>query len=94
MEAEADDDRAGGLAAKPAGRAGDPFALLRRANNDFAPGRSGRGGRGLFRDGNANGQAEIGERVRDVRVGPDGNVYVVTDEEDGKLLRIEPPKAP
>jgi glucose/arabinose dehydrogenase len=37
---------------------------------------------------------EIGERVRDVRVGPDGNVYVVTDEEDGKLLRIEPPKAP
>ncbi len=36
----------------------------------------------------------IGERVRDVRVGPDGNVYVLTDEDDGKLWRIEPPKAP
>lgn len=37
---------------------------------------------------------EIGERVRDVRVGPDGNVYVLTDENDGKLFRIEPPKMP
>ncbi len=36
---------------------------------------------------------EIGERVRDVRVGPDGNVYVLTDENDGKLLRIAPPEA-
>jgi glucose/arabinose dehydrogenase len=37
---------------------------------------------------------DIGERVRDVRVGPDDNVYVLTDEEDGKLWRIEPPKSP
>jgi glucose/arabinose dehydrogenase len=37
---------------------------------------------------------EIGERVRDVRVGPDDNVYVLTDENDGKLYRIEPPKTP
>ena len=37
---------------------------------------------------------EVGERVRDVRVGPDDNLYVLTDEEDGKLLRIQPPKAP
>ena len=36
----------------------------------------------------------LGERVRDVRVGPDDNLYVLTDEEDGKLLRIQPPKAP
>lgn len=35
---------------------------------------------------------EIGERVRDVRVGADGNVYVLTDENDGKLLRIAPPE--
>ena len=34
---------------------------------------------------------EIGERVRDVRVGPDDAIYVLTDEEDGKLLKIEPP---
>lgn len=37
---------------------------------------------------------EIGERVRDVRVGPDDNVYVLTDENDGKLFRVEPPKTP
>lgn len=28
------------------------------------------------------------ERIRDVRVGPDGFVYVLTDERDGKLLRL------
>lgn len=32
------------------------------------------------------------ERIRDVRVGPDGNLYVLTDETDGALLRIEPPR--
>lgn len=32
------------------------------------------------------------ERIRDVRVGADGNVYVVTDEPDGALLRLEPPR--
>ena len=36
---------------------------------------------------------EVGERIRDVRVGPDDAIYVLTDEEDGKLLRIEPPAA-
>jgi glucose/arabinose dehydrogenase len=29
------------------------------------------------------------ERIRDVRVGPDGLVYVLTDAADGKLLRID-----
>lgn len=32
----------------------------------------------------------IGRRVRDVRQGPDGFIYVLTDERDGRLLRIEP----
>jgi glucose/arabinose dehydrogenase len=32
----------------------------------------------------------IGERVRDVRMGPDGELYVLTDEDDGALLRIVP----
>lgn len=31
-----------------------------------------------------------GERIRDVRAGPDGAVYVLTDEDDGKLLRLTP----
>ncbi len=32
----------------------------------------------------------IGARVRDVRQGPDGFLYVLTDEKAGRLLRIEP----
>jgi glucose/arabinose dehydrogenase len=30
----------------------------------------------------------IGRRVRDVRQGPDGYLYVLTDEDEGALLRI------
>jgi len=33
---------------------------------------------------------ELRQRVRDVRQGPDGLLYVLTDEGDGALLRIEP----
>lgn len=29
-----------------------------------------------------------GERIRDVRQGPDGYLYVLTDERDGKLLKV------
>lgn len=31
---------------------------------------------------------ELNARVRDVRVGPDGYVYVLTDERDGQLLKL------
>ncbi|WP_353266017.1 PQQ-dependent sugar dehydrogenase [Gemmatimonas sp.] len=33
---------------------------------------------------------ELGERIRDVAVGPDGFVYVVTDSGNGRVLRIKP----
>ena len=33
------------------------------------------------------------ERIRDVREGPDGAIYVLVDEENGKLLRIKPRQA-
>jgi glucose/arabinose dehydrogenase len=33
---------------------------------------------------------ELHQRIRDVRQGPDGLIYVITDEDDGALLRIEP----
>lgn len=33
---------------------------------------------------------DLHQRIRDVRQGPDGLIYVVTDEDDGALLRIEP----
>ena len=31
---------------------------------------------------------EKGARIRDVRVGPDGYLYVLTDERDGRLLKV------
>lgn len=33
---------------------------------------------------------EIGSRVRDIRSGPDGFLYVLTDQADGRVLRIRP----
>lgn len=60
----------------------------------FAGGLVGKGIRRLDLDeaGNVRGQEEmpIGQRVRDVRQGPDGLLYVLTDESDGRLLRLEP----
>ena len=32
----------------------------------------------------------IEQRIRDVKQGPDGFLYLLTDEKDGRLLRIEP----
>jgi glucose/arabinose dehydrogenase len=34
--------------------------------------------------------ADIGERIRDVRQGPDGYVYLLTDSRAGRILRLEP----
>jgi glucose/arabinose dehydrogenase len=36
--------------------------------------------------------SDLGERIRDVAVGPDGAVWAITDETDGKLVRLS--KAP
>jgi glucose/arabinose dehydrogenase len=33
---------------------------------------------------------ELRQRIREVRQGPDGLIYLLTDEEDGAVLRIEP----
>lgn len=33
---------------------------------------------------------QLGQRVRDVRQGPDGLLYLLTDENDGQLLRVVP----
>jgi glucose/arabinose dehydrogenase len=33
---------------------------------------------------------ELGQRVRDVREGPDGLLYLLTDEDDGRLVRVRP----
>ncbi|MCH8497497.1 MAG: PQQ-dependent sugar dehydrogenase [Marinobacter sp.] len=34
--------------------------------------------------------AELGERIRDVRTGPDGAVYLLTDSPQGRVLRVTP----
>jgi glucose/arabinose dehydrogenase len=34
--------------------------------------------------------ADLGERIRDVRVGPDGLVYLLTDSPQGRVLRLRP----
>ena len=46
----------------------------------------------IDKDGNVTAQErlEIGKRVRDVKQGPDGYLYLLTDAADGQLLRIEP----
>ena len=35
---------------------------------------------------------ELGERIRDVRQGPDGALYLLTDASDGRILRVSPAK--
>jgi glucose/arabinose dehydrogenase len=37
---------------------------------------------------------ELDERIRDVRVGPDGAVYLLTDSAGGRVLRALPANAP
>jgi len=38
----------------------------------------------------AESRIMIGARVRDVKVGPDGLVYVLTDEVEGQIIRLQP----
>ncbi|PZU50223.1 MAG: hypothetical protein DI568_03610 [Sphingomonas sp.] len=46
----------------------------------------------LGADGRPTGETriEVGARVRDVAVGPDGLVYVLTDEDEGRIIRLSP----
>ena len=32
----------------------------------------------------------LGERIRDVRAGPDGALYLLTDASAGRILRVSP----
>jgi glucose/arabinose dehydrogenase len=34
--------------------------------------------------------SQLRQRIRDVRAGPDGLIYVLTDQNPGVVLRIEP----
>jgi glucose/arabinose dehydrogenase len=45
-------------------------------------------------DGRVTGEerylGDLGERIRDVRQGPDGQLYLLTDSRDGQILRVVP----
>ena len=48
----------------------------------------------VMNDGKVVGEEQLladrGWRVRDVRMGPDGRIWALTDEDDGKVVAIEP----
>lgn len=48
----------------------------------------------LDRNGNPVAQermlGDMGQRLRDIRVGPGGDLYLLTDEKDGAVLRVTP----
>ena len=33
---------------------------------------------------------EIGERIRDIKVGPDGLLYILTDDSNGSVIKVSP----
>jgi aldose sugar dehydrogenase len=50
-----------------------------------------------LKDGKVTGQEilfkELGERMRDVRTGPDGALYLLTDNPKGRVLKVVPAKS-
>ena len=36
---------------------------------------------------------DLGERIRDVRMSPDGYIYLLTDDSNGRILRLEPSRS-
>ena len=45
-------------------------------------------------DGKVVGQeillSDLDERIRNVRVGPDGSLYILTDSDEGRVIRLDP----
>jgi glucose/arabinose dehydrogenase len=71
---------------------GDKFPQWK--GNLFSGGLASRDVRRVVLDANNKATEQeslrIGRRVRDVRQGPDGYLYLLTDEQDGELLRVMP----
>jgi aldose sugar dehydrogenase len=70
------------------------FGLLAWRGSLFGGGLVSEDIRRIDLDGNDNvvrqERLAIGRRIRDVKQESDGFLYVITDEENGRLLRIEP----
>lgn len=86
--------------AKSPGLSGMAFATAKSAwqGNLFQGALADRDLIRLELDGNKVGHEErllgdMGQRIRDVREGPDGAIYVLTDETDGRLLKLTPPQS-
>lgn len=72
---------------------GDKFPAWR--NNIFVGGLASNAlVRLVLEDGRVTGEErylhELGERIRDVQQGPDGYIYVITDNSNGRILRVLP----
>ena len=75
----------------------DRVLVLHRLGVGHVLGLAPRAEDGLRRERHALGELRretlltpLHQRIRDVRQGPDGLLYVITDEDDGALLRLEP----
>ncbi|MGB4860040.1 MAG: PQQ-dependent sugar dehydrogenase, partial [Dokdonella sp.] len=86
--------------AKSPGLSGMAFATAKSAwqGNLFQGSLAERNLIRLELDGDKAGHEErllgdMAQRIRDVREGPDGAIYVLTDEIDGKLLKLTPPQS-
>ena len=86
--------------AKSPGLSGMAFATAKSAwqGNLFLGSLAERNLIRLELDGNMAGHEErllgdMAQRIRDVREGPDGAIYVLTDETDGQLLKLTPPQS-
>ena len=86
--------------AKSPGLSGMAFATAKSAwqGNLFQGSLAERNLIRLELDGEKAGKEErllgdMAQRIRDVREGPDGAIYVLTDETDGKLLKLTPPQS-
>ena len=80
--------RLGGLGRRFHRRGLHPCAEVRQQHLEF---RLVDAAGGLFLRGDGLALfTDIGGRVRDVTVGPDGAIYILTDEDDGKLIKVTP----
>ena len=61
-----------------------------RRREPTSPSRFGTGERGKTVNGEEALLKDLRERIRDVRQGPDGAIWLLTDDPQGRVLRVVP----